>query len=114
VCEPGWTGKIRPSPSYIRQLEEKEMRERALPGTPADYKMDHLVPLSVGGHPTDPRNLWAQPIAGVWTDKAKDDLERSVHRMLCRGEMSLEEGQKLFLAPADWTKSYFEFFDRER
>jgi hypothetical protein len=115
VCVPGWTKTIRPPAAYVRKLEEKEMRERALGGTPADYKMDHLVPLCVGGHPTDPRNLWAQAIAGdVWTDRAKDELEGSVCRMLCRGEMSLEEGQKLFLAPADWTKSYFEFFDRER
>jgi hypothetical protein len=68
-----------------------------------------LVPLCVGGHPSDPRNLWPQPIRGRWTDKIKDQLESSVCRALCRGDMTLQEGQALFLKP-DWTKTYLEFF----
>jgi hypothetical protein len=62
------------------------------------------------GDPSDPRNLWPQPIHEQWTDKAKDQLEASACRMLCKDKMSLEEAQKLFLAPADWTESYLEFF----
>jgi len=88
------------------------MRERALPGTAKDYHEDHLVPLCVGGDPSDPRNLWPQPIRGRWTDKIKDQLESSVCRAVCRGAMTLHEGQALFLKP-DWTQTYIKFFRLE-
>lgn len=113
VCVPGWTRTIRPSSSYVRQLEHQQIREQGLPGNPRDYHEDHLVPLCAGGHPSDPKNLWPQPISGQWADKFKNQLEGSVCRIVCRGAMSLQEAQSLFLAPADWTESYMKFFELE-
>jgi hypothetical protein len=46
----------------------------------------------------------------VWSTKAKDQLEASVCRQLCRGGISLKEAQAIFLAP-DWTRSYTEYFE---
>jgi hypothetical protein len=40
------------------------MRELGLSGSTQDYHEDHLVPLCVGGHPIDSRNLWPQPVEG--------------------------------------------------
>ena len=112
ACVAGWTATIRPSSSYTRRLKLQQIRELGLPGHPGEYHEDHLVPLCVGGHPSDPRNLWPQPIRGRWTDKIKDQLESSVCRAVCRGNMTLKAGQALFLAP-DWTKSYMKFFQLE-
>jgi hypothetical protein len=36
-----------------------------------------------------------------------------VCRAVCRGNMTLEEGQAIFLQP-DWTKEYSKFFGLER
>jgi hypothetical protein len=88
------------------------MQRLGLKGNAGDYVIDHVVPLCAGGHPSDPRNLWPQPIAGQWTDKFKDQLEQSVCRGLCRGDITLEEAQAIFLAH-DWTKQYGRFFGLE-
>ena len=56
------------------------------------------------------RNLWPQPLTGQWTDKIKDQLEGSVCRAVCRGAMTLREGQGVFLDEPDWTKAYEKFF----
>jgi hypothetical protein len=82
-----------------------------LPGTTHDYHEDHLVPLCAG-HPSDPRNVWPQPLAGKWTDKIKDQLEGSVCRAVCCGDMTLEEGRAIFPRP-DWMREYLKFFELE-
>jgi hypothetical protein len=100
---------MRPPASYTNRLKAKQMRELGLPGRPQDYREDELVPICAGGHPTDPRNLWPQPVNGKWTDKVKDQLEASVCRQLCRGDLALKEAQSVFLEP-DWTKAYLQYF----
>ncbi|HVY06859.1 MAG TPA: hypothetical protein VHB46_12865 [Burkholderiales bacterium] len=109
VCVPGWTSKIRPPTAYTNKMKARQMRELNLPGKAKDYEEDHLVPLCVGGHPTDHRNLWPEPREGQWAAKFKDQLETSVCRAICRGALTLEEGQAIFLTP-DWTKEYENFF----
>ena len=109
VCVAGWTRTIRPPSSYTSRLKAKQMHALHLPGSARDYEEDHLVPLCVGGHPTDHRNLWPQPRRGQWSAKIKDQLEASVCRAMCRGAMTLEEGRAIFLRP-DWTKEYLKFF----
>jgi hypothetical protein len=109
VCVSGWSRTIRPPASYTNRLKANQMRELGLPGSTHDYHEDYLVPLCAGGHPTDPRNLWPQPITGKWTDKVKDQLESSVCRQICRGDITLKEGQAIFLE-GDWTKAYARYF----
>ena len=65
VCVPNWTRTRRPPQSYIERLKRKQMREMGQPGDPQDYHEDHIVPLCVGGHPSDPRNLWPQPLRSI-------------------------------------------------
>ena len=89
ICVPGYTKTVRPPSSYTAQLKREQMRELRLPGTAHDYHEDHLVPLCVGGHPSDPRNLWPEPVVGQWSASVKDQLEGSVCRAVCRGAMTL-------------------------
>ncbi len=110
ICVPGWTATVRPSSSYTRELKAQQMRAFHLSGKASEYEEDHLVPLCIGGHPTKPRNLWPQPRRGQWSAKIKDQLENSVCRAVCRGAMTLEEGQAIFLRP-NWTKEYEKFFE---
>lgn len=112
VCVPGYTKKIRPPSSYTNRLKAYQMHELDLPGTAHDYHEDHLVPLCVGGHPSDPRNLWPEPIAGRWSTSVKDQLESSVCRQVCRGDIALEEARAIFLA-RDWTRGYVKYFGME-
>jgi hypothetical protein len=109
----GVDGEVRPSSHYARRLKSKQMHERGLPGAPSDYREDHIVPLCAGGHPSDPRTLWPQPFKGKWSDNDKNQLEQSVCRMLCRGAITLEAAQAIFLAP-DWRTEYERFFTDTR
>jgi hypothetical protein len=69
ICVPGWTRSVRPPVSYTEDLKRRQIREfgyadRRL----GHYQEDHLVPLELGGDPSDPRNLWPEPKAapGGW------------------------------------------------
>jgi hypothetical protein len=56
----------------------------------------------------DPDHHVCQP--DVMMDAAcKDRLERFVHRELCTGRMTLDEGRTIFLG--DWIDAYHTYFD---
>ena len=62
ICRHGWTRSIRPPSSFTSALKVEQMREYGRSGGPGDYQEDHLLSLELGGHPTDRRNLWPQPL----------------------------------------------------
>lgn len=64
-------------------------------GTTADYEEDHLIPLEVGGNPTDPNNLWPEPYAEPNGARDKDKVENSLHDRVCSGQMTLADAQGL-------------------
>ena len=90
VCVPGYSKSIRPPSSYTSELKLKQLREWGLPGGPGDYQEDHLISLSLGGHPTDPRNLWPEPRPRA--DEV-DQIEIDLHEKLCAGELTLAQAQ---------------------
>jgi hypothetical protein len=90
ICKRGWTKTIRPPTSYTNDLKGKQMREYAVGGAPADYQEDHLISLELGGHPTDPRNLWPEPYPRA---SEVDSIENELNAKVCSGQMSLEQAQ---------------------
>jgi len=75
------------------------MRQRHLPGSTADYEEDHFIPLELGGHPTDPRNLWPQPIEQA---HHKDQWELALNRAVCADRMTLSAAQRKIADPSLW------------
>jgi hypothetical protein len=59
---------------------------------PCPCEVDHLIPLALGGS-TSIENLWPEPRDGEWGSLRKDALERRLHSMVCRSELSLEAAQ---------------------
>jgi hypothetical protein len=62
ICVRGWTRTVRPPREYTSALKRQQIHvwgyeDRRM----GDYEEDHLVPLDLGGSPTDPRNLWPEP-----------------------------------------------------
>ncbi|MGH3779575.1 MAG: hypothetical protein ACRDRO_02815 [Pseudonocardiaceae bacterium] len=90
ICAPGWTDTVRPPASYTTALKLRQMRDFGEPGSPLSYKEDHLVPLSIGGAPSDPHNLFPQPTAKT---TEKEDLEDHLHKAVCSGQMALTAAQ---------------------
>jgi len=66
---------------------------------------DHLVPLTVGGHPTATENLWPQAYGGQYNAHYKDRCERAAGRAVCQGSIGLVGAQRGFAVNwIDWCK----------
>lgn len=83
ICVPGYARSVRPPYSIMGRLKAQAMR-RDHPGERfGEYEFDHLVALSIGGAPDDPRNLWLEPRLVRWSADAKDELEYALWVDVC-------------------------------
>ncbi len=71
---------------------------------PRHFEEDHLIPLELGGSPTDVRNLWPEPMWGQWNARKKDKLERELHWRVCNGTLSLHDAQRAIAM--DWIAAF--------
>lgn len=105
VCVRGWTKIVRTPMYYTNQLKKTQIRQYGYAdANPRDYEEDRLIPLSLGGHPTDPRNLWPEPRKSEWNADRKDELEFALYRGVCNGEVSLDEARRAFAT--NWIDAY--------
>lgn len=94
ICKKGWTKTVRPSESYTEQVKKTQLKAYGDSARQIhSYEEDHLVPLEVGGAPSDPHNLW--PEWGA-TPNPKDKVEDAAKRAVCSGNMSLATAQQGF------------------
>lgn len=94
ICVSGYTTRVRPSSSYTNALKAQQIKAYGYTDTKlADYEEDHLIPLEIGGHPTDPKNLWPEPLTGPYPATKKDGVENSLHTKVCAGLMTLAAAQ---------------------
>jgi hypothetical protein len=75
------------------------MDERKLPRRPSDYQEDHFIPLELGSHPTDLKNLWPQPNTRA---ERKDQVACGLNHAVCDYRMPLKETQLLITDPKNW------------
>jgi len=91
ICVSGYTTKVRPSTGYTNKLKVEQIKEYGYSDTNVkDYEEDHLIPLEIGGSPTDPKNLW--PELGN-SPNPKDKIENLCHKLVCSGKIGLSEAQ---------------------
>jgi hypothetical protein len=91
ICVRGWTRTVRPPSEYTSKLKLEQMRAYRLAGSARDFQEDHLISLELGGHPTDPRNLWPEPYPRA---ADVDRIENELNGAVCSGRMSLDEAQR--------------------
>ncbi len=106
ICVAGYSKSIRPSTSYTNRLKVQQIAEYGYEETSlSEYEEDHHIPLSLGGHPTDPRNLWPQPHYATGADgltaRDKDKVEYKLYRAVCNHEVDLVPAQEAIAT--DWT-----------
>lgn len=94
ICTSGWATSVRPPESVTEPIKRDEMRAYGLAGQRlADYELDHLVPLELGGAPADLANLWPEPWNGPANAHEKDAVENFLHQRVCSGAMALADAQ---------------------
>jgi hypothetical protein len=112
ICVPGWTKTIRPPSSYTTKLKTQQIGEyRYKEKRLAEYEEDHLISLQLGGHPTDPQNLWPQPYRIKCGARVKDVLETRLKKMICEGKISLAQAQKEIAT--NWIAAYKKYINAE-
>ena len=107
ICVRGWTRTVRPLEEFTYQMKRRQLREwRYENRRLRDYEEDHLVPLALGGAPNDARNLWPEPriSADGWGADRKDELEATLSRLVCSGQLRLAAAQAAIAT--DWTAAY--------
>ena len=108
ICKSGWTKTIRPKVNYTNQLKRQQIVEYGLKDKNLKhYEEDHLISLQLGGHPTDPRNLWPEAYAGKCGARVKDVIETKLKRLVCAGELSLWDAQ--YLIKSNWIEAYQQY-----
>jgi hypothetical protein len=91
ICRPGWSRKNRPPVRITDRIKHRSMIDYGLAGQdPADYELDHLVPISWGGGLADPENLWPESPP---TPNPKDRLEKVGLHAICMHRIGLADAQ---------------------
>ena len=91
ICTRGWTRTIRPPTGYTDALKRRQLRAYGLAGPASDYQEDHLISLELGGHPTDPRNLWPEPYPRA---AHVDAIENELNAAVCNSSLALADAQQ--------------------
>lgn len=98
ICVSGYTETVRPSSSYTNRIKREQMAAYGFTDDIGNHEEDHLISLQLGGHPTDPRNLWPQPDD---SPNPKDTVELRLKKAVCDGRIGLVEAQRRIAT--DWT-----------
>ena len=105
ICVRGYTKTVRPPAYYTNALKKKQMAAYGYSDIdPRHYEEDHLIPLSIGGNPSDPLNLWPQPRISEWNAEKKDILEFRLYKLVCDGTVSLDEARREI--SSNWIETY--------
>lgn len=103
ICDPDFLAARSPRPSWSAAARRR-LANSFHPGQPPEnFALDQLIPISLGGAPTDARNLWLQTWTGEQGVARKDALEQLLNRMVCSGQLPLERAQQMIAR--DWIET---------
>lgn len=94
-------------------IRARVLRSYGMEHVPAEeFELDFLITPELGGA-ADASNLWPERYgAHTWNALIKDDLERLLPAMVCRGEISLTVAQRDIAK--DWIAAYKKYFRTDR
>ena len=111
ICRPGYARSARPAYSITGPLKRRMMQVQHSGEPIADYELDHLIPISLGGAPLDPRDLWLQSRRGQANADDKNVLAYILWRLVCEHRLPLDTAQREI--SRDWTRAYDTYATRE-
>jgi hypothetical protein len=96
-------------PVVALPLQKTVFHEYGIPSEAAKekFQMDYLINPQLGGS-NDVRNLWPQPYSSEWNARAKDELERRLHQMVCERKIELADAQRDLAE--NWIDAYKKYF----
>ena len=104
ICRPGYARSAGPAYAITGPLKRRMMDAQHPGERMADYELDHLIPISIGGAPLDQRDLWLQPRQGEANAGDKNALAYVLWRLVCTHQVPLATAQRDI--SRDWTRAY--------
>jgi len=107
ICRSGYTATIRPTVSYTNKLKKTQLNTTYSNYGSSDLKLfeeDHLIPLELGGNPTNVKNLWPEPWTGNQGAHYKDQLENKLKSLVCARTLTLAVAQSAIAT--NWEVAY--------
>ena len=105
ICVPGYTKSVRPAADYASDVKRILMERAGMnSGTAQYYELDYVIPLALGGHPTDRQNFALQILEGKNGAKRKDRIEAKLQCLVCSGQVTIADAQREILT--DWQGAY--------
>ncbi len=104
ICHPGYARSVRPPYAVTEPFKHRLMAAQHPGESMADYELDHLIPISLGGAPFDRRDLWLQPRHGQANAGDKNALAYVLWRLVCEHRVLLATAQRDI--SRDWTLAY--------
>jgi hypothetical protein len=91
---PSWTSEQRPPTRETNTLKRDLMRSYGLQEKRVRaFELDHLIPLQLGGAPSDPHNLWPQAYEPRPGAHEKDVVETWLKIQVCTHVMTLTQAR---------------------
>lgn len=102
ICVPGYSKRVR---NVSRETKELAYRQYGISSRqPGEYEVDHLISLELGGSNAI-ENLWPESfLTQPMNAHVKDELENTLHALVCGGKISLAEAQKAIAT--NWVQAY--------
>jgi len=98
-------------PAVPASIQDAVLKEYGLPRGKQNYQIDYLVNPQLGGT-NDLKNLWPEPEhEGIWNARAKDELEKHLHQMVCDRKVDLTVAQREIAT--DWIAAYRKYVRRQ-
>jgi hypothetical protein len=110
LCQPGTRDDEPEVPVSVRHAVLRNYGAVAI--SDRDFELDYLITPELGGA-TDAQNLWPERYtSATWNAHVKDDLERLLHQLVCRGSVPLESAQRDI--STNWIAAYQRYFHASR
>ena len=105
ICVAGYTKSVRPAASYTSDVKRMLVARAGMNPTIAqNYELDYIIPLALGGHPTDRHNIALQIVEGKNGARRKDRIEAKLQCLVCSGQVTIADAQREILT--DWQAAY--------
>lgn len=105
ICTAGYTKAVRPSTTYTNGVKFKLMHDADIDQSQsADYALDHIVPLVLGGSPRSRENL---RLLTARENSRKSRIEVKLRCLVCSGQLPLQTAQETIYN--DWQSAYHQY-----
>lgn len=101
---------VRSVPASVQRqvFQEYGIRDAAS----SKFEVDYLITPGLGGS-DNLKNLWPEPHSDtIWNSYVKDQLEDRLHRMVCEGNVPLEQAQRDIAD--NWISAYKKYYQTDQ